>query len=156
MSNLFLDYFSSSAILSVLTHLVRYERGEESLMIAINYRDTRPIYEQLKDDLRSRIVRNLIEPDEKLPSVRDMATSLSINPNTIQRAYRDLENEGYVYTVAGKGTFASAAQVSINPRRITLEKKLDEVVIELLYLGSTSADLCKRIETITKGGKPRD
>mgnify|MGYP006376614175 FL=1 len=125
-------------------------------MIASNYRDTRPIYEQLKDDLRSRIVRNLIEPDEKLPSVRDMATSLSINPNTIQRAYRDLENEGYVYTVAGKGTFASATQVSINPRRITLEKKFDEVVIELLYLGSTSADLGKRIETMTKGGKPRD
>lgn len=125
-------------------------------MITINYRDTRPIYEQLKDDLRSRIVRNLIEPDEKLPSVRDMATSLSINPNTIQRAYRDLENEGYVYTVAGKGTFASTAQLSSSPRRITLEKKLDEIVIELFYLGFTSTDLTKRIETITKGGKSRD
>jgi len=125
-------------------------------MISINYRDTRPIYEQLKDDLRSKIVRNLIEPDEKLPSVRDMATSLSINPNTIQRAYRDLENEGYVYTVVGKGTFASAVQLSITPRRIALEKKLDEIVIELFYLGFTSTDLCKRIETMTKGGKPRD
>lgn len=125
-------------------------------MIAINYRDTRPIYEQLKDGLRSSIVRNLFEPDEKLPSVRDMATSLSINPNTIQRAYRDLENEGYVYTVVGKGTFASAMQSSVNPRRIELEKKLDEIFIELLYLGCTSTDLCRRVEAITKGGKSRD
>lgn len=125
-------------------------------MIAINYRDTRPIYEQLKDGLRSRIVQNLIEPDEKLLSVRDMAASLSINPNTIQRAYRELENEGYIYTVAGKGTFASAVQSSINPRRLELEKKLDEIITELLYLGLTSTDLYQRIETITKGGKSRD
>ena len=121
-------------------------------MITINYRDTRPIYEQLKDSIRSRIVRKLIEADEKLPSVREMATLLSINPNTIQRAYRDLENEGYIYTVSGKGTFASPVQSTVNPRRSDLEEKFNDIVTELLYLGSTPGELYKRIEIVSKGG----
>ena len=71
-------------------------------MISLNYRDARPIYEQVKDGLRKLIVTGAMTPDERLPSVRALATQLAINPNTIQRAYTELENEGYIYSVPGK------------------------------------------------------
>ena len=78
-------------------------------MLTLNYRDSRPIYEQIKDGLRRMIVTGAMAQDEKLPSVRALATQLSINPNTIQRAYESLEAEGYLYTVAGKGSFAAVS-----------------------------------------------
>lgn len=72
-------------------------------MLELNYRDARPIYEQIKDGLRRLILSDVIRQDEKLPSVRELASQLAINPNTIQKAYRELEQEGYVYTVSGRG-----------------------------------------------------
>ena len=77
-------------------------------MIVLDYRDSRPLYQQVKDSLRRMMLTGLLEPDEKLPSVRSLATQLAINPNTIQRAYAELEAEGYIYSVAGKGSFVSA------------------------------------------------
>ena len=76
-------------------------------MISINYRDPRPIYEQVKDGFRQLILSGVLKPDEKLPSVRELAGELAINPNTIQRAYRELEQEGCVCSVPGKGSFVS-------------------------------------------------
>ncbi|MBQ5748609.1 MAG: GntR family transcriptional regulator [Oscillospiraceae bacterium] len=76
-------------------------------MISINYRDARPIYLQVKDSLRRLIVTGAMPPGTKLPSVRELAASLAINPNTIQRAYRELETEGYILSIAGKGSFAA-------------------------------------------------
>ena len=75
-------------------------------MISLNYRDSRPIYEQIRDGLRKLIVTGALSADEKLPSVRALAAQLAINPNTIQRAYNELEGEGYIYSVPGKGSFA--------------------------------------------------
>ena len=77
-------------------------------MISLNYRDSRPIYEQIRDGLRKLIVTGALGADEKLPSVRALAAQLAINPNTIQRAYNELEGEGYIYSVPGKGSFAAA------------------------------------------------
>lgn len=71
-------------------------------MIQLNYRDAKPIYEQIKDGMRKLVISNAILADEKLPSVREMAAKLAINPNTIQKAYRELEAEGYLYTIAEK------------------------------------------------------
>ena len=76
-------------------------------MIVLDYRDSRPLYQQVKDSLRRMMLTGLLEPDEKLPSVRSLATQLAINPNTIQRAYELLEAEGYVSSVPGKGSFAA-------------------------------------------------
>lgn len=76
-------------------------------MLTLNYRDSRPIYEQIKDGLRRMVVSGALAPDEKLPSVRALATQLSINPNTIQRSYNELEAEGLIYSVPGKGSFVS-------------------------------------------------
>lgn len=125
-------------------------------MIAINYRDTRPIYEQLKDAIRTKIIQKMIEPDEKLPSVREMATSLTINPNTIQRAYKDLENEGYVYTIVGKGTFASTIDSVKSPRYHDLLQETTSIINELLYLGMSAEEILQFIQTQLKGGASID
>lgn len=76
-------------------------------MIRLDYRDARPIYEQVRDGLRSMMVTGVLAAGDKLPSVRSLATELAINPNTIQRAYRELESEGYILSVAGKGSFVA-------------------------------------------------
>ena len=117
-------------------------------MISLNYRDQRPIYEQVKDGLRHLVVTGALQAGDKLPSVRAMASSLAINPNTIQRAYEALESEGYLYTVAGKGSFA-APQSDINrDRREALLRQFDEAATELLFLGLTPAELAARIQGV--------
>jgi GntR family transcriptional regulator len=122
-------------------------------MISLNYRDARPIYEQVKDSLRSLVMSGALQPGDKLPSVRALASSLAINPNTIQRAYEALENEGYLYTVAGKGSFV-APQSDINrERRAALLQKFDEAAAELLYLGTKPEELAARITTAAGKGE---
>ena len=113
--------------------------------ISINYRDPRPIYEQVCDGLRKLIVSGAVPTDERLPSVRELATQLAINPNTIQRAYRALEQEGYLYSVPGKGSFAAARSEIDIQRRDKLLRTLDETVRELNYLGVTREALIARI-----------
>ena len=110
-------------------------------MLTLNYRDSRPIYEQIKDGLRRLIVTGALGPDEKLPSVRSMATELAINPNTIHRAYGELESEGYIYSVPGKGSFAAPVQAPMEVRRMELMEKLRELIAELKYLGVTYSEL---------------
>ncbi len=74
-------------------------------MFILDYRDKRPIYEQIIDKLSELMIHNVLKPEDKLPSVRSLAMDLSINPNTIQRAYLELERLGYIYSVKGKGSF---------------------------------------------------
>lgn len=114
--------------------------------ININYRDPRPIYEQVRDGLRTLIVSGALASGEKLPSVRELASQLAINPNTIQRAYRALEQEGYLYSVPGKGSFAAPRAEMDTQRRDKLLRTLDETVRELKYLGVTREELLARIE----------
>ena len=114
-------------------------------MISLNYRDARPIYEQVKDGLRKLIVTGTMAPDEKLPSVRTLATQLAINPNTIQRAYAELENEGYTYSVPGKGSFVSGDRRAEDSRRKELERQFRQLVTEMRYLGVTKDDLVNLI-----------
>ena len=110
-------------------------------MICLNYRDSRPIYEQIKDGLKKLIVSGAMAPDEKLPSVRALAQQLSINPNTIQRAYNELENEGYIYSIAGKGSFASGDVGADENRKRELQEKIRELAAELRYLGVSEDEL---------------
>jgi GntR family transcriptional regulator len=125
-------------------------------MIQLNYRDSKPIYEQIKDGLRRLVVSGVVKTDEKLPSVRELATSLSINPNTIQKAYRELEQEGYIYTIAGKGSYAAQRTDVATGRNQELMKEFDEIVKELLYLCEDKDILIQRIEELAKGGGQRD
>ncbi|MFR5781221.1 MAG: GntR family transcriptional regulator [Oscillospiraceae bacterium] len=115
------------------------------MMININFRDSRPIYEQVKTTLRKLIVSGAMSPDEKLPSMRELASQLVINPNTIQRAYRELEQEGYIISIPGKGSYANLSAQVDEGRKKELLTAMDEIVAELLYLGVTPDELDRRI-----------
>lgn len=114
-------------------------------MIQLNYRDSRPIYEQIKDGLRRLMISGAIPEGERLPSVRRLAAELTINPNTIQRAYTELENEGYVSTVTGKGSFACRQAQTGKERFPELFRQFDGTAAELLYWGIAPKDLTARI-----------
>ena len=118
-------------------------------MFAINYRDSRPIYEQIMDELRKMIISGVFAPDEKLPSVRELAQQLAINPNTIQRAYRELELSGYIYSVAGKGNFAAPRGDVDEGRRKELLDRLAETARELRFLGVSDEEIAAYL----KGGR---
>ena len=91
-------------------------------MIAINYRDPRPIYEQIQAELRRLMLTGALPPGSRLPSVRGLAGQLAINPNTIQRAYRELEADGYILSVAGKGSFvAQIDQLAVHQKKQAVE-----------------------------------
>lgn len=110
-------------------------------MIHLDYRDSRPIYEQVKDGLRRLMVTGVLASGDKLPSVRAMASQLSINPNTIQRAYAELEAEGYVVSVTRKGSFVAEGDTQNTARRAELTGKLKPLLEELKNLGMTREEL---------------
>lgn len=115
-------------------------------MVSINYRDTRPIYEQIKENLRRMILSGSIQTGERLPSVREMATDLAINPNTIQRAYSELESEGFIYTVVGKGSFAAPLDEGKEQRRAQLLQTFTQTADELQRLGVAREELIHRLD----------
>ena len=117
-------------------------------MIAINYRDPRPIYEQIQAELRRLMLTGALPPGSRLPSVRELAGQLAINPNTIQRAYNELEAEGYIYSVAGKGSFVSGTADADAVRRETLRADVKKLLNELRYLGVTEADAATLIKEV--------
>ena len=119
-------------------------------MISLNYRDARPIYEQVRDGLRHLVVTGAIGEGEKLPSVRALAASLAINPNTIQRAYRQLEAEGWILTVPGKGCFVCGDAAPREREKERWFTTFDEATDALTELGVPRRDLMERIE---KGDK---
>lgn len=120
-------------------------------MLHLDYRDSRPIYEQVQDGLRKLMVSGVLQEGERLPSVRALAGQLAINPNTIQRAYEALEREGYVYSIGGKGSFVAPRRDVDTGRREELWKQLDSCVKELLFLGVSREELLKHMEG-TEGG----
>ena len=122
-------------------------------MISLNYRDARPIYEQVRDGLRRLVITGALSPGDKLPSVRSMASTLAINPNTIQRAYDSLEAEGYLYTVAGKGSFATPRTDVNERRRSELQGVFEQAAAELIWLGATAAELSRRLTALEERRK---
>ncbi|MBR2500591.1 MAG: GntR family transcriptional regulator [Clostridia bacterium] len=116
-------------------------------MINIDYRDARPIYEQVKDSFKNLIFHGILKQDEKIPAVRELAGELAINPNTIQRAYKELEAEGYIYSVKGKGTFiAEPLGREKQEQKEKLMESLHTVLDELFYLGITKDEIIGVIE----------
>ncbi len=114
-------------------------------MLSINYKDPRPIYEQVRDALRQLILTGAIAPGEKLPSVRELAASLAINPNTIQRSYRELEALGLINTVPGKGAFAATDHSAAQRRSQELLGAITDSVRELRLLGTKQDTILKAV-----------
>lgn len=110
-------------------------------MININFRDSRPIYEQVRDGFRQHILLGVLPAGYKMPSVRELAASLAINPNTIQRAYRELEAEGCICSVPGKGSFVCDMDQAIIARREELKADFLKLAAELKALGLGEEEL---------------
>ena len=122
-------------------------------MIQLNYKEARPLYEQIKESIRKMVISNAFLADEKLPSVREMASQLAVNPNAVERAYQELEQDGYVYRRKDEGTFVAKENRVNEMRRRELMQKFDLVVRELSELSVSSNELAERVEVITKGDK---
>ena len=98
-------------------------------MIILDYRDRRPIYEQIVERFQELMMSGGLEQDAQLPSVRSLAMDLSINPNTIQRAYAELERKGYIYSVKGKGSFVADNSALKDSRRQAVLQKQEETAL---------------------------
>lgn len=118
------------------------------MLIQIDYKDKRPIYEQVIEKIQNLIVRGILPADEKIPSVRNLAIELSINPNTIQKAYQELERLGYIYTVKGRGNYVSPASSWKKDRKDDYFEELSSVTKELQALGITKEEIKEFIDGI--------
>lgn len=118
-------------------------------MFELDIRSRKPIYEQLVERLKELIITEVLKTDEQLPSVRTLAQQLTINPNTIQKAYRELEIQGYIYSIKGKGSFVSPANDSQNTEKLLKVKSdLMKLLSEAMYLGITVEELISTIQEI--------
>jgi GntR family transcriptional regulator len=115
-------------------------------LIQINYHDSRPIYEKVKDSLRQLILSGALPEGDRLPSVRELAVSLTINPNTIQRAYRELEQEGYIVSVPGKGSFVAHGGGARAARMAELREKLSALAAEFEAVGVSRAEMADMLK----------
>jgi len=106
-------------------------------MILLDYRDKRPIYEQVVDKLERLIIGGGLEANYKMPSVRMLAMELSVNPNTIQRAYAQLEQDGYIYTVSGRGSFVAHECEWRSGKLAEITRELEEVLVRAREAGMT-------------------
>lgn len=118
----------------------------------LDYTDHRPIYEQIKDQTRELILNKALEEHQQLPSIRELASQLTINPNTIQRAYKELEIEGYIYSMNAKGYFVAPLRDDVQlARKNESIKLLENAVKELIYLGTDEKEVVDLIKNIYKG-----
>ena len=115
------------------------------MLLHLDYRDSRPIYVQIMDALRQQIASGVLRQEEKLPSVRELAASLSINPTTIQRAYRQLEMEGWIATVPGKGCFVCGRPMEDPREELKLLQAFEDTVKKLLSMGYTPQELEQKL-----------
>lgn len=122
-------------------------------MLQLDFRSRVPVYEQLTEKIKELIVHKVLKADEQLPSVRELALELTVNPNTIQKAYRELERQGYIYSVPGKGSFVKPnEQIDNSRKKEELLEQLRKIATELLYLGVSIEEIREAIEKSGKGG----
>lgn len=121
-------------------------------MFQLDLKSRKSIYQQVIDNFKELIMNGVLKDDEKLPSVREISKTLTINPNTIQKAYRELERQEFIYTVSGLGTFVSPAnERKVDERQVkSMEKRLREFINELRYLGLKENEIKELIEKVIK------
>lgn len=109
-------------------------------LITIDYSDRRPIYEQLTERIRNLILAGVFPQDTQLPSVRSLAVELSINPNTIQRAYAELERQGIIYCVKGKGNYVASTESLREQHKAELRQRVRALAEEAKKAGMTEEE----------------
>lgn len=115
-------------------------------MIIIDYKDTRPIYEQIAEKFKALILKGAMQAGEQMPSVRSLAMELSINPNTIQKAYTELEREGFIYTVKGRGNFIAGTEKLLEEKKKNCLEEILKLVREVMEYGVTGEEVLFAIQ----------
>ncbi|MBQ7522215.1 MAG: GntR family transcriptional regulator [Clostridia bacterium] len=121
-------------------------------MFSIDYHSRQPIYEQLYDNVIHLVSLGVLTPDEQLPPVRQLAMELGINPNTVSKAYKNLENDGMIYSVVGKGSFVSGKSNITACKRQEITAKITQAVQEAVKLGMKQQQIVELVDTVYKGG----
>ena len=146
------------ALTAVVALNVIKEKGVKD-MFQLDFKSHKSIYEQVIDNIKELIMTDVLPEDSKLPSVRELSKELTVNPNTVQKAFRDLEREGYVYTITGKGTFVSGkGDITADPAKVEeIKVQVAECYMELLYLG-LDPDKARStvIDAVDNKGKERE
>ena len=120
-------------------------------MINLDYKSGASLHEQIETEIKALIVGGALGTDEQLPSVRELSISLTVNPNTVQRAYKQLEQDGFIYSIKGKGSFvASVSRDDSVHRRGKIMANLTEAARELAFLGAEKKELIAAIESVYK------
>lgn len=119
-------------------------------MILLDYRDKRPIYEQIVDKLERLISGGGLEANCKMPSVRSLALELSVNPNTIQRAYAQLEQDGYIYTVSGRGSFVVHESEWRSGKILEITKEMEVVLEKAKEAGMAKETVLHMVDSVFK------
>ena len=122
-------------------------------MVKIDYRDGRPIYEQVAYGIEELALRGALPAETQLPSVRQFAMELSINPNTIQRAYVELERQGYIYTVKGKGSFVADNTAMKENRKKEVLLQVSDMIDEAIRVGIPGDEIKNMVEIQYKAAK---
>ena len=130
------------SVLGVIIHL----RLKGGAMIVLDLKDSRPLYEQIVERFKHLILCGALPEDEKLPSVRNLAMELSINPNTIQKAYGELEREGFIYSVKGRGNFVAANNNLKEAKKEELKTQILALVKEGEAIGLTREEIVQLLQ----------
>ena len=118
-------------------------------MIEINFKDSRSLHIQIEDSIKELIINKVLAENQQLPSVRELSIELTVNPNTVQRAYRELEQSGFIYSIRGKGNFVSPVSNIADDKKIgELYENLSSAVKSLMYLGEDEKDIVDFINNI--------
>lgn len=119
-------------------------------MLKLDYKSDKPLHEQITAGIKNLVIRGVLKQDEQLPSVRDLSVELTVNPNTVQRAYKTLEAEGVIYSIRGKGNFVSETPEADKKTLDALYKTLKETVRELAWLEQSPEKIKSLIDEIYK------
>ena len=119
-------------------------------MIRIDYKNDKPLHEQITQGIKDLIICGVLAPNDQLPSVRELSVSLTVNPNTVQRAYKTLETEGVIYSIRGKGNFVAESREADNRTLDKLYSSLSEIVRELSFYGESEEKILKITTNILK------
>ena len=137
--------YCTNKISTVTVHMSDGRPPERRKMISLDYNDKRPLYEQISERLKELMDAGGLAENSQLPSVRSLAVDLSINPNTIQRAYAELERQGYIYSIQGKGNFVADTNRLHCLRIDELREKLASILQEAYRLGLSDDEILKLI-----------
>lgn len=132
--------------------LIQLIRKGGNVLIKIDAKSNKPLYEQIVDSIKSNYVKGYLKPGDEIPSVRKLAMELSVTPNTVAKAYQELERSKVIVTIRGKGTYISdESDIKLDNEKLKLiEKELTTQIIELTYMGLGRDEIISLVEKIFK------